>query len=383
MSQPSAPERSGGTALRWIAGVIVLVLAMKFLVEPMVESIVYAWTRGRERGKADVAQTQLASLSDTSAAFRLVAHSVGPSVVHIKTVRSARSSQENSDEWAYLQPDRSRRSGEGSGLIVDAAGYVLTNNHVIEDASAIHLKLSDGRTVRNCEVVGVDQLTDLAVLKINLEGLAAASWGDSDALEVGDWVLAVGNPFGLDRSVTAGIVSAKERRNVVSSLPYQDFLQTDAAVNPGNSGGPLVNLRGEVVGINTAIVGDAFQGISFAIPSAIAREVYHRLKTTGKASHGWLGVGLNPLNEDVAEQLGTEGVLITNVFGGSPADNAGLRQGDIVLSWNGQTVLAPADLSIRVARTAVGAKAKIVVLRDGEEQEFSVVVGERPASPRR
>ena len=197
---------------------------------------------------------------------------------------------------------------------------MLTNNHVIEDASAIHLKLSDGRTVRNCEVVGVDQLTDLAVLKIDLEGLAAAPWGDSDALEVGDWVLAVGNPFGLDRSVTAGIVSAKERRNVVSSLPYQDFLQTDAAVNPGNSGGPLVNLQGEVVGINTAIVGDAFQGISFAIPSSIAREVYDRLKTTGKASHGWLGVGLNPLNEDLAEQLGAEGVLITNVFSDSPAD---------------------------------------------------------------
>jgi serine protease Do len=385
MSDHPPTERTGSSALRWIAGVIVLVLAMKFLVEPMVESVQHAITRGHERAKAEIAQTQLASLSDTSAAFRLVAQSVGPSVVHIKTVRTARTLQDGpDDEWSHLHPDRQRRvpSGEGSGLIVDPAGYVLTNNHVIEDASTIHLKLSDGRTVRKCEVVGVDQLTDLAVLKIDLEGLTPAAWGDSEALEVGDWVLALGNPFGL-RSVTAGIVSAKERRNVVSSLPYQDFLQTDAAVNPGNSGGPLVNLRGEVVGINTAIVGDAFQGISFAIPSSIAREVYDRLKTTGKASHGWLGVALKPLHEDAAEEFGAGGVLIDNVFGGSPADKAGLRQGDVVLSWNGQAVLVPQDLSIRVARTAVGANAKILVLRESDEQEFSVVVGERPSAARR
>ncbi len=200
---------------------------------------------------------------------------------------------------------------------------------------------------------------------------------------MGDWVLAVGNPFGLDRSVTAGIVSAKERRNVVSSLPYQDFLQTDAAVNPGNSGGPLVNLRGEVVGINTAIVGDAFQGISFAIPSSIAREVYQRLKATGRASHGWLGVALQPLAEDVADKLGAGGVMISNVIRGSPADGAGVKPGDIVLRWNDQLVSQPMDLSVRVARTAVDAKAKIVVYRDGEEIEIVVAVGERPAGQRR
>jgi serine protease Do len=187
----------------------------------------------------------------------------------------------------------------------------------------------------------------------------------------------------LDRSVTLGIVSAKERRNVVSSLPYQDFLQTDAAVNPGNSGGPLVNTRGEVVGINTAIVGDAFQGISFAIPSSIAQQVYDRLKTTGKASHGWLGVGLDPLNEDLAAQLKIEGVLITHVIGDSPADSAGLRQGDIVLAWNGHPVAAPTDLSIRVARMPVGSKAAIKILRDGEELELKVLVGERPPMLRR
>lgn len=386
MSDQPHGERKGGSALRWIAGVIVLVLALKFLVEPTVESVQHAITRGQERAKAEIAQTQLASLSDTSTAFRLVAHTVGPCVVHIKTVRTARvPSNGDDDEWTYLQPERSRRvpSGEGSGLIVDPAGYVLTNNHVIEEATTIHLKLSDGRTVRKCDVVGVDLLTDLAVLKIDMDGLTAAKWGDSDALEVGDWVLALGNPFGLDRSVTAGIISAKQRRNVVSSLPYQDFLQTDAAVNPGNSGGPLVNLRGEVVGINTAIVGDAFQGISFAIPSSIAREVYQRLKMTGKASHGWLGVALQPLNDEAAEQLGSDGVLITNVFGGSPADKAGLRQGDIVRSWNGQDVLQPADLSIRVARTEVGTSARIVILREADEREFDVVVGERPPMGKR
>jgi serine protease Do len=381
MSEQNSRERGGASVLRWIAGVILLVLAMKFLVEPMVESIQHAITRGHERAKAEVAQTQLASLSDTSAAFRLVAQSVGPSVVHIKTVRAPKAFEKDAaDEWASLYPDRPPRnpSGEGSGLIVDAAGYVLTNNHVIEDASNIQLKLSDGRTVRQCQVIGADQLTDLAVLKIDLEGLTAANWGNSDTLEVGDWVLAVGNPFGLDRSVTAGIVSAKERRNVVSSLPYQDFLQTDAAVNPGNSGGPLVNLRGEVVGINTAIVGDAFQGISFAIPSSIAREVYQRLRTTGRASHGWLGVGLRPLEEDLQEELGGGGVMISSVFRGSPAAAAGLKQGDIILRFNDHSIAEPTELSVRVARSAIHSKARIVISRDGEEVELVVAIGERP-----
>lgn len=391
MSEHSADKAnpSGNySVLRWIFGVLVLVMALKFLVEPVVESIQHAITRGHERAKAEVAKTQLARLNDTSEAFRLVAHSVGPSVVHIDTFRPAQAlEQEGKDEWAFLYRDRPRAlrsTGQGSGVIIDSDGYILTNNHVIQQASAIHLKLSDGRTLRQCEVVGVDPLTDLAVLKVDADGLVAAPWGDSDLLEVGDWVLAVGNPFGLDRSVTAGIVSAKQRRQVVDAMPHQDFLQTDAAVNPGNSGGPLVNLRGEVVGINTAIVGEAYQGISFAIPSEIAKDVYTRLKETGKVARGWLGVSLQPLDAELAETLEAHsgGVAISGVLEGSPAAEAGVKIDDVIMEWNGEKVADPADLSLRVARTGVGAKVIILVLREGKELQLEVTVGERPSNLR-
>jgi serine protease Do len=223
------------------------------------------------------------------------------------------------------------------------------------------------------------------VLKVDAGGLVAAPWGDSDTLEVGDWVLAVGNPFGLDRSVTAGILSAKQRRQVVDSLPFQDFLQTDAAVNPGNSGGPLVNLRGEVIGINTAIVGEAYQGISFAIPSVTARDVYQRLKTTGKVSRGWLGVSLQELTEERAKALkidARQGVIVQSVVPESPAAEAGLQSGDCIVEWNGQQVTSPSDLSLRVARTAVHSSVLASIVRQQQKLEIEVVVGERPSSLR-
>jgi serine protease Do len=331
----------------------------------------------------------LARLTDTAEAFRLVDHSVGPSVVHIDTYRPAHLvEKEASDEVAHLFRDRPRAlrsNGQGSGVIIDDSGYILTNNHVIQQATSIQMKLSDGRTLHKCDVVGVDPLTDLAVLKVDASGLVAAPWGDSDSLEVGDWVLAVGNPFGLDRSMTVGILSAKQRRQVVDSLPFQDFLQTDAAVNPGNSGGPLVNLRGEVIGINTAIVGEAYQGISFAIPSVTARDVYERLKTTGKVSRGWLGVSLQELNAERARDLKIEarqGVLVQSVIPDSPADDAGLQSGDCIVEWNGQPVTDPTDLSMRVARTAVHASVLATVIRQEKKLEIEITVGERPTSPR-
>ena len=225
---PSTAQPPRWPSARWVLVIVLVVLATKYLIEPLAESLQHAITRGHERAKAEVARTQLAKLSDTAAAFRLVAQCVGPCVVHIDTFRAGDDEETLTDDQS-LFPNRKRphpllSTGQGSGVIIDTAGYVLTNYHVIEHADPIHVKLSDGRTIRNCQVVGIDKLTDLAVLKISAEGLVAATWGDSDVLEVGDWVLAVGNPFGLDRSVTAGIVSAKQRRQVVESLPYQDFL---------------------------------------------------------------------------------------------------------------------------------------------------------------
>ncbi len=233
-----------------------LVLMLGLLILPSVlESIQYSVTRGRQRAIAEVARGELDKLPDLANRYRLVAQAVAPSVVGIDTVQVV----QRQDQW-----NRRTRpyvaAGEGSGVIVDKRGYIITNFHVIDGASEAKVKLSDGQVISNVTLVGADPATDIAVLKINASGLIAAPWGDSDALQVGDPVLAIGNPFGFDRTVTAGIISATERHNVVGNGGYQDFIQTDAAVNPGNSGGPLVNMKGQVVGINTAIYGQSYRG---------------------------------------------------------------------------------------------------------------------------
>ncbi len=362
--------------LAWGVMIFAMLLALVRLnIGAIVEEVCYALERGKQRASSEGARAQLAQLEDTSAAFRLIAKSIGPCVVHIDTLRATETAQGEGDAaWSR----KLEANGQGSGLIVDPDGYILTNHHVIKDASEIIVRLSDGRHVRGATVIGVDPLTDLAVLQINIDGLQSAPWGDSRTLEVGDWVLAVGNPFGLDRSVTAGIVSAKGRRNVVHNMPYQDFLQTDAAVNPGNSGGPLINLQGEVVGINTAIVGSSFQGVSFAIPSEIAQEVYARLRHQGHFRRGWLGVALEEITPDRAIELGVpaDGVLVTDVVG-QPARQAGLQTGDIVLSWNSEAVKTPNELSWKVARTGAGTTASMTIRRSGANLRLQVMVGER------
>jgi serine protease Do len=229
--------------------------------------------------------------------------------------------------------------------------------------------------------VGRDPLTDLALLKMEGGPFIPAPWGDSSTLEVGDAVLAVGNPFGLDRTVTAGIVSATGRRAQISPLAHQDFLQTDAAINPGNSGGPLVNMQGEVVGINTAIYGRQNLGISFAIPSQIAKKVCDGLRENGRVVRGWLGVAMLDVNEAVAGQFDLQehsGALVTEVIPRSPADKAGVRRYDVIVEWNGQPVTASAGLSRAVADTEVGSTATIVVARNKSRVELDVHVGERP-----
>lgn len=373
---PAPPPRPGRTGRLLI---VLAVLIVALAVPVLAERIQYAITRGEERAKADVAREQLADLGSTTEAFRLVAQLVGPSVVHIDTIQVVSPRAGLMDDGSNFFGQH-QMTGQGSGVIVDETGYILTNNHVIANASQLRVHLSDGRAVDDVQIVGTDPPTDLAVLKINASNLRAATWGDSNQLEVGDWVLAVGNPYGLDRSVTAGIVSAKRRRQVGSSA-YQDFLQTDAAVNPGNSGGPLVNLGGEVVGINTAIVGRSFQGISFAIPSDVARDVYERIRESGAVARGWLGVRLQELTPELVEQLMLplgRGALVAEVVPRGPAAEAGIEQGDVIVRWNGEEVADPIDLGLIVARTEIGSVAEVVVMRGGEEVTLEVSVGARP-----
>jgi serine protease Do len=229
--------------------------------------------------------------------------------------------------------------------------------------------------------VGVDPATDLAVLKIDAGSLTAARLGDSDELQVGDPVLAVGSPYGLQETVTAGIISAKNRKVGIENVGYEDFLQTDAAVNPGNSGGPLVDMNAEVVGINTAIVGRAYRGIGFSIPSNLAKKVYELLRTTG-ISRGWLGVASQNLTNSLAEKLGltsTEGALVTQVLPDSPAQKAGIRPGDVIVEWNKQPVTNSNDLRIEVAKTKPGSEASMSFYRQGKLRKATISVAERPS----
>ncbi len=265
----------------------------------------------------------------------------------------------------------------GSGFIIDREGYIVTNNHVIEDADQIRVKLKDGREF-DADIEGRDPNTDLALIKIKAgKNLPVCKIGDSDALNVGDWVLAIGSPFGLEHTVTAGIVSAKGR--VIGSGPYDDFIQTDASINPGNSGGPLLNMKGEVIGINTAIIASG-QGIGFAVPINMARLIVDQLKSHGEVTRGWLGVAIQDLSDEVAEYYGIKekkGVLVIDVFEGDPADKAGIRPKDIIVGVNGKEVDHDRDLTRMIAALEVGEKAEIKVIREGKEKMFTVEIAKR------
>lgn len=268
----------------------------------------------------------------------------------------------------------------GSGFIIDKDGYIVTNNHVIEDADQIKVKLKNGQEFE-AEIVGRDSNTDIALIKLkSAQELPFVKLGDSNELKVGDWVMAIGNPFGLEHTVTAGIVSAKGR--VIGSGPYDDFIQTDASINPGNSGGPLLNLKGEVVGINTAIVATG-QGIGFAIPMNLARGIIEQLIARGEVTRGWLGVAIQDLDKELAEYYGIpgeKGVLVTEVFPGDPAETAGIKPKDIVIEVNGKKVETSRELSRTIADIGVGEKAKILVLRNGKKKTFKVKIVKREDS---
>ena len=270
------------------------------------------------------------------------------------------------------QQRRPVRAG-GSGFIVNANGFIITNNHVVENAANIQVKLGDGRELP-AKVVGRDAKTDLALLKVDATGLPVIPLGDSTALQVGEPVMAIGNPFGLEQTVTTGIVSATGR--VIGSGPYDNFIQTDASINPGNSGGPLINARGEVIGINTAIFsrGGGSVGIGFAVPSSLAKTVITQLADHGKVERGWLGVSIQPLTKDLAKNFkrdNTNGALVSSVIEGSPADKAGLKAGDVIVEFNGKKVAKATELPSLVADLTVGRDVPMVVVRDGSEMRLN------------
>src|SRR5262245_18490434 len=275
--------------------------------------------------------------------------------------------------------------GQGTGLIVREDGAIVTNNHVVEGAKRFEVTLQDGRKLP-AHLVGSDPDTDLAVLRVDEKGLPAAKLGDSSAVEPGDWVVAVGNPYGLDHTVTVGVVSAKGRR-ALGVATYEDLIQTDAAINPGNSGGPLVDLDGDVIGINTAIrsSGGGSDGIGFAVPSATLESVLPKLLASGHVTRGWLGVSIQDLTHELAASFrapSTDGALIAQVVDDGPAAKAGMQAGDIVLSVNGTAVKGAADLSERIAALDPGTSATLATLRNGEKRSVQLSLGERPASAR-
>ncbi|HSG32806.1 MAG TPA: DegQ family serine endoprotease [Thermodesulfobacteriota bacterium] len=271
-----------------------------------------------------------------------------------------------------------KQSGLGSGFIISEDGFIVTNNHVVEKANDIKIILESGKSYK-AEIIGKDPKTDLALLKIEPEeDLPAISFGRSDILDIGDWVVAIGNPFGLGHTVTAGIVSAKGRSLGLGS--YDDFIQTDAAINPGNSGGPLFNLDGEVVGVNTAIFARA-QGIGFAIPASLAVNVIDQLKNSGKVVRGWLGVLVQQITPEIAESIGLseiKGALIADITPGGPADKAGIKRGDVITEFNNITISEMSELPKSVAITPPGTKSEIELIRDGRRKKVSVVLGELP-----
>jgi Do/DeqQ family serine protease len=327
----------------------------------------------------------------TQAAFIEVSRTVTPAVVNISATKVSRGSEQLSpffDDFFgefFRGPPRPPRKEQslGSGFLISADGYILTNEHVVKGGEQITVKLSDQRTFA-ARVIGIDPRTDVAVLKIDArEELPTVVLGDSDALQVGQWALAIGNPFGLDRTLTVGVISATGRANL-GIEDYEDFIQTDASINPGNSGGPLLNIYGEVVGINTAIVA-AGQGIGFAIPINLARLIAQQLMETGQVTRGWLGVSIQPLTRELAESFGLDtlaGALINQVLPGSPAEAAGVRRGDILVAFDGREVRGVRELQLMVASTPVGKTVQLEVLRGGKRQKLpvTIVAQDQPAT---
>ncbi len=357
----------------FIVGIFLSLLSLPFI----------AFSHGNEAPNAAL---------DLRTAISKVAEQNIPAVVHIEVIERQEVANpflpfENDPFFHYFfgQPNMPKKfkrelKGLGTGIIMDAQGHILTNNHVVGGASKIDVLLSNGKEYPG-ELIGTDPKTDLAVIEISTEKpLPHVTFGDSDKVKVGEWVVAIGHPRGLDQTVTQGIISAKHRQGITDPSSYQDFLQTDAAINPGNSGGPLLNLQGEVIGVNAAIVSQSggFEGIGFAIPINMALHVTKQLIDHGKVTRGWLGISIQELTPDMAKSFGLDsprGALIADVFKGGPAEKAGLKRGDIVIVFNDEEILHASALRNQVANTPIGKEVKITVLRKGQRQDLTVKIG--------
>lgn len=364
-----------GVYHRLVGGLAVILIGLSALVGCERETPVLGPFADKDRPPVEKPAPELLS---TQAAFIEVSAKVTPSVVNISAARpSAMPDFGPLFENFFGSPFRGQRQEQslGSGFLISSDGYILTNEHVVKGAEEIKVKLSDQRTYVGT-LVGVDPRTDVAVLKIDAgEKLPAAVLGDSDQLKVGQWALAIGNPFGLDRTLTVGVISAIGRADV-GIEDYEDFIQTDASINPGNSGGPLLNIYGEVVGINTAIVASG-QGIGFAIPINLAQLIARQLIDKGEVSRGWLGVSIQPLTPELAKSFGLDrvsGVLVNQVLADGPAAEAGIRRGDILLTLGGKEVKGVRELQLLVASTPAGATVAVEILRDGKRQSLQVRV---------
>ena len=363
----------------------VLITASLNLVPPTKATTGQVWTEKGESGLFSTSQ-----ISDGKLWVKL-AKELTPAVVNISTTqvvkrgtptRSPFSEDDPFNEFFKRffgdQPRQFKATSLGSGFIINKDGYILTNNHVVENATDITVKLGDGREFK-AKVIGRDPKTDIAIIKIEASNLPVIPFGNSDRLEVGEPVMAIGNPFGLNQTVTTGIVSAKGR--FIGEGPYDNFIQTDASINRGNSGGPLINSNGEAVGINTAIfspTGGSI-GIGFAIPIEMAKEVLPQLKERGQVTRGWLGVAIQPITPDLGKKFSLKqanGALISDVMEGSPAEQAGLKQGDVIVAFDGKNVKSSTDLPHIVAGTPVGKEVPVKVVRDGVEVTLQVKVGE-------
>ena len=356
------------------------------------------WVGVSALGAAMLATTALPSMADEALAD--LVETVSPSVVTIIAEQTASPAPAAGQEFnfeghpfeeffkrfggpeGFNTPQRGPSQGLGSGFVLDEAGYIITNHHVVDNASAITVRLSDDRTF-DAEIVGTDPLTDIAVLKVDAgENLQAVEMGDSDVIRVGEDVVAIGNPFGLSSTVTTGIVSAKERN--ISAGPYAEFIQTDAAINKGNSGGPLFNMDGEVIGVNSAIYSPSggSVGLGFAVTSNIVEHIAADLRDDGQVSRGWLGVSIQTVSPQLAAAMGIDaatGALVSDVIADSPADGA-LKQGDVILSFNDEAVTSSSDLPILVGTTKAGTESILTVLRDGKEQQIELTVGQHQSA---
>ncbi len=399
------------TSFRWMAAGIVLsavagASAINYAASPALSGTAIKWSDSSVSATTEDQDTSQHNYAKSlSNAFRSASEKVMPSVVTIQStaaqsqsIGNAQSGQlpeelrdnplfkrffDNIPEGNSDAPSGRQRIGMGSGVIIDPSGIILTNNHVVNGADKLLIKLHDGREFEATEWK-TDPKSDIAVVKIQSPtSLPAAAIGNSDQLDVGDWVMAVGAPFGLDETVTAGIISAKSRG--IGITAREEFLQTDAAINPGNSGGPLVNLDGEVVGINTAIssTSGGYQGIGFAVPVNLARWVGDELMAHGTVQRAFLGVGIQSIDSSLSTQLGLDtvrGAVVTDVRAGSPAAKAGLQSGDVVLEFDGAAISKPGDLQARVERASLNDAHKVVVIRDGKTMTFDVRVEVMPTN---